>query len=81
MYTERTTQLEVERDSVGTVSAIQIGNSVWSPWSRLKGSVRLIKKSALAGVAHWIECWPEDQRGAGSITTQGTCLGCGPGPQ
>ena len=37
--------------------------------------------SALAGVAQWIECEPANQRVAGSIPSQGTCLGCGPGPQ
>ena len=35
---------------------------------------------ALAGVAHWIECWPVDWRIASSIPGQGTCLDCGPGP-
>ena len=38
-------------------------------------------KLALAGVAHWIEHWPADQRVAASIPSQGTCLGRGPGPQ
>ena len=36
---------------------------------------------ALAGVTQWIECLPLNQRVAGSILTQGTCLCCGPGPQ
>ena len=36
---------------------------------------------ALAGVAQWIERWPANQRVAGSIPSQGTCLDCGPGPQ
>ena len=36
---------------------------------------------ALAGVAQWIEGWPANQRVAGSIPSQGTCLGCGPSPQ
>ena len=42
-----------------------------------------IKKlsTALTGVAQWIECWPVNQRVAVSIPSQGTCLGCGPGPQ
>ena len=35
---------------------------------------------APAGVAQWIEHWPANQRVAGSIPSQGTCLGCGPGP-
>ena len=28
---------------------------------------------ALAGVAQWSECWPKNQRVAGSIPSQGTC--------
>ena len=36
---------------------------------------------ALAGVAQWIEHQPENQRVAGLIPSQGTCLDCGPGPQ
>ena len=40
-----------------------------------------LKNIPLADVAQWIECWPANQRVAGSIPSQGTCLGCGPGPQ
>ena len=36
--------------------------------------------SALAGVAQWIECQPSNQSVVGSIPSQGTRLGCGPGP-
>ena len=36
---------------------------------------------ALAGVVQWTECRPTSQRVAGLIPSQGTCLGCGPGPQ
>ena len=36
---------------------------------------------ALAGVAQWIELWPANKKVAGWIPSQGTCLGCGPGPQ
>ena len=36
---------------------------------------------ALAGVAQWTECWPVKQRVASLIPSQGTCLGCGLGPQ
>ena len=39
------------------------------------------KFGALAGVAQWIEHWPVNQRVAGSIPSQGTCLGGGSGPQ
>ena len=33
------------------------------------------------GVGQWIENWPENQTGAGSIPSQSTCPGRGPGPQ
>ena len=36
---------------------------------------------ALAGVAQWVECGPTNQRIAGLVPSQGTCLVCGPGPQ
>ena len=36
---------------------------------------------ALDGVAQWIEHWPVNLRVAGSIPSQGTCLGCRSGPQ
>ena len=38
-------------------------------------------RTALVGVAQWIELWPANQRVAGSIPNQGICLGCGPCPQ
>ena len=39
------------------------------------------KPSALAGVAQWIDSQPVNHRVAGSIPSQGTCLGCRPGLQ
>ena len=36
---------------------------------------------ALAGVAPWIEFRPVNQMVVGSIPSEGTCLGCRPGPQ
>ena len=36
---------------------------------------------ALADVAQWIECRPANQRVTGLNPSQGTCLGCRPGPQ
>ena len=51
----------------------------WESWF---GTVFLKNgNAALAGVAQWIEYWPANQRVAGWIPRQGTCLGCGPGPQ
>ena len=32
-------------------------------------------------MAKWFECWPTNQRVTGLIPSQGTCLGCRPGPQ
>ena len=40
-----------------------------------------MKMKALAGVAQWIEHCLVNQRVADLIPSQGTCLGCGPGPQ
>ena len=36
---------------------------------------------ALDGAAQWIEHQPVNQRVASSISNQGTCAGCRPGPQ
>ena len=49
----------------------------------LRVQARFRKKSAraLAGVAQWIECRPANQRVAGLILSQGTCLDCWPGAQ
>ena len=35
---------------------------------------------ALTGVAQWVGCCPTKLKVAGLIPSQGTCLGCGPGP-
>ena len=35
----------------------------------------------LVGMAQWIEHWPAKLMVTGSIPSQDTCLGCGPGPQ
>ena len=43
-------------------------------------SSRMIAHSTLAAVAQWIERQPVNQSVAGSIPSQGTCLGCRPGP-
>ena len=37
--------------------------------------------SALASAIQWIEHWPANKGITGLIPSQGTCLGCGPGPQ
>ena len=42
--------------------------------------VNFVFQLALGGVALWIEHGPANQRVTSSIPTQGTCLGCGPGP-
>ena len=43
--------------------------------------ISIYKKKALAGVAQWIERGPVNRRVAGLIPSQGTYLGCRPGPQ
>ena len=47
------------------------------------GSLYFFKNKTinLTGVAQWIECGLTNQRDASSIPSQGTCLGCRPGPQ
>ena len=53
-----------------------------SPLSKTKLKyLKIIKIAwALAGVAQWIEHRHANQKAAGSIPGQGTCLGCWPGP-
>ena len=41
----------------------------------------IIGVKKLNAVAQWIEHWLANQRVAGSIPSQGTCLGCRPGSQ
>ena len=48
---------------------------------KLKENVNDKKKDALAGVAQWTEHRPVNQTLTGSISCQGTGLGCRPGPQ
>ena len=48
--------------------------------SALSSYTTYSEKTALAGMGQWIEHWPVNHRVAGSIPSQGTCLGCGPGP-
>ena len=47
----------------------------------IREQIKSFRKKALAGVAQWIEHWPENQRVVGLIPSQGTCLGCRPGVQ
>ena len=47
-----------------------------SPWGRSR-----VTTLALAGVTQRIQCWPANQRVTILIPSQGTCQGCGPGPQ
>ena len=51
----------------------------WKKHSILWGALKSIQ--SLTGGAQWTECGPMNQRVASSIPSQGTCLGCGPGPQ
>ena len=44
-------------------------------------TLRSLKKKSQDGVAQWMECWPVNGKVSGLIPGQGTCLGCGSGPQ
>ena len=58
--------------------------SVWNSFfvdAESPSKKNIIFSLALAGVAQCIEHRPENQPVAGSIPSQGTCLGCRPGPQ
>ena len=46
---------------------------------RLLNKDKIQGNVALAGMAQWTECRPANQRVAGSISSQGTCLRCRPG--
>ena len=39
-----------------------------------------MKNLALAGVAQWTKCWPENAWAPGSIPSQSTYVDRGPGP-
>ena len=59
---------------------LEMLNCLWFCSLASKNKKHKTKLSALAGVAQWTVCRPANQRVAGSIPSQGTCLGCGLGP-
>ena len=54
--------------------------SASSQVARASCQLQELREIVLAGVAPWVEHWPANQKVAGSIPSQGTCLGCWPGP-
>ena len=70
-------------DTNSSFKEYMLGTWYVQGWSKLGLQLFIWKKTcrALAGVAQWIEHSPANQRVAGSIPSQGMCLGCGPGPQ
>ena len=52
-------------------------------WEQKNRSIPWFYKAgtSLTGVAQWIERGTVKQRVTGLTPSQGTCLGCGPGPQ
>ena len=71
-------------DLNSNISVIALNMSGLSvPIKRQRLVIEKLKKqnSALAAVTQWIEHRPVNQRVAGWSPSQGTCLGCGPGPQ
>ena len=73
-----TAQME-EQNKTPEIRTKQIGDK-HSTRQRVHNTGYKDAQCALAGVAQWTECPPENQRVAGSIRGQGTCLGCRPGP-
>ena len=59
----------------------QVYNAVLKKTKQNKTKQKNKPDPGLAGVAQWIECWPVNQRAGSLIPSQGTCLGCRPGPQ
>ena len=43
--------------------------------------LQFLKNMALAGVVQWVERQPVNQKIAGPVPSQDTCLDCQPGPQ
>ena len=62
-------------------NVILINYILFKCWLEIYVCHEMKKVEALAGVAQWVECWPVNWRVARSIPSQGTCLGCRPGPQ
>ena len=50
-------------------------------WIAVHAYIKRQENLALAGVAQWIEYQPVNPKVTSSIPSQGTCLGCRPGPQ
>ena len=69
---------QVEGASAGTGSVPQLEKVMYDEQTWQK---KTKTKMCLAGVAQWIRHWPTNQKVPGSIPSQGTCLGCRPGPQ
>ena len=57
------------------------GTNYYSHYGNQFAGYPQIKNRALVGVAQWIEHHPGNHRVTGLIPSQGTGLGCGPGPQ
>ena len=53
-------------------------NSVWCLYYKILNKIGVL---ALAGVVQWAKHQPVDWNITGSVPSQGTCLGYGPGPQ
>ena len=64
--------------SVSVFLCVSVSVHVYSPSASQSSSKT---REGPAGVAQWIERRPANQGVAGLIPSQGTCLGCGPGPQ
>ena len=67
-------------NAVGERNLVTVDAGYWGREGMDRAMLKKKKDSVLAGVAQWIECQSGKQGVAGLITSQGTCLGCRPGP-
>ena len=67
-------------NAVGERNLVTVDAGYWGREGMDRAMLKKKKDSVLAGVAQWTECLSVKQGVAGLIPSQGTCLGCGPGP-
>ena len=70
-----------DRECCLELSSLPVNRLAWGVYVTFLTLFWKPVKWALAGAAQWVEHQPANQRVTGSISSQGTCPGCGPGPQ
>ena len=66
---------QVKSPSITIYPSFALSTSMSQP---LEHCQKKFQNTALAGVAQWIECWPENQRVSGSISSLGHMPGLKP---